>query len=538
MHPSGTSSRLDRGQVIVLFVLGLTTFVFVMALVLDGGRVYAERRKTQTAADAAATAGAAALLYSDIPGSLATIQAAACKAANANGFGSGLVDATCGPGGSAVDIHVPGGDGNPNLPNVASSFTVPGYVQVGIRTTFTSIVQSWFGATQLGASTIAVAVNVPGSGIGYSLLVLNAADCASFSINGTNTALTVHNGGVHVNSAAAKSASPTCAVKNAATVAGGASLTTDAGFTNTVVGTGDPPPANVTPAFSNDADFVVDPLAFVHVPDYGQLGVTYAPNGAHPTIPGQPALTNSPANPSLGPAPWKSSAAPYPSPLVGLSPGVVWGGIEVHNGDILVLQGGTYIMAGGGFNIQGGSVYAMAPVTIIMTNDKYCNSVSSGGCSSSGLKGNGDLATNVGQNTGAASDSWGSPAGFTCAATTNPAVCNPIVAKSDHPGTEAYLNNILVYVDRDVAPCNSGAGNPSTGNTTFIVGGGGSYYFANGSILYAPCSTIDLHGSDSPFPSHAGSVVAFNIGVSGNKTLDLGGPGPVSPAPAKTNLVQ
>ncbi len=79
-------TRPDRGQVIVLFVLGLTTFVFVMALVLDGGRVYAERRKTQTAADAAATAGAAALLYSDIPGSLATIQAAACKAANANGL--------------------------------------------------------------------------------------------------------------------------------------------------------------------------------------------------------------------------------------------------------------------------------------------------------------------------------------------------------------------------------------------------------------------------------------------------------------------
>ncbi len=530
--------RVDRGQVLVLFALGLTAFVFVLALVLDGGRVYAERRRTQNAADAAATAGAAALKYSDVLGSLAAVQAAACKAANANGFGSGSVDSTCGPGGSVVNVHVPTGDAEPDLPNVAAAFRTRGYVQVGVRSNFVSIVQSWLGGTQLGASAIAVAVNIPGAGIGYSLLILNPADCASFSINGTNTALTVHNGGVLVNSSAAKSASPTCTVKNAATVSGGASLTTDSPFMNNVVGTGDPPPANVSPPFANGADFAVDPLAHVHVPDFGQTGGLYVPNAAHPTIAGQPALSNSPANPSLGPQPWTSSAAPYPDPLVGLPPGVVWGGIEVHNGDILVLQGGTYIMAGGGFNIQGGSVLALNPVTIIMTNDKYCNTSNSGGCSSPGLKGNGDIDANVGQNTGSALDSWGSPPLFACAAVTNPAACKPIDAKSDHPGTEDYLNHILIYIDRDVGPCTSGTGNPSVGNTTFIVGGGGSYYFETGTIIYAPCSTVDLHGSDSPFPSHAGSVVSFNISVSGNKTLELGGEGPVPPAPAKTNLVQ
>src|SRR5206468_10490490 len=133
---------------------------------------------------------------------------------------------------------------------------------------------------------------------------------------------------------------------------------------------------------------------------FGQTGSTYVPNATHPTIAGQPALTNSPLNPSLGPQPWKS---PYPKPM---PPGVVWGGIEVHNGDALILQGGTYVMAGGGFNVQGGSVFALAPVTIIMTDDKYCNSASPANCSSSGLKNNGNLAANVGQNTGGGTDSW------------------------------------------------------------------------------------------------------------------------------------
>ena len=45
----------ERGQILVIFALGLTVFVFILALILDGGRVYAERRRTQNAADAAAT---------------------------------------------------------------------------------------------------------------------------------------------------------------------------------------------------------------------------------------------------------------------------------------------------------------------------------------------------------------------------------------------------------------------------------------------------------------------------------------------------
>jgi Flp pilus assembly protein TadG len=522
----------ETGQILVIFALGLTAFVFVLALILDGGRVYAERRRTQNAADAAATAGASVLKSSDPGGSLAAVQQAACSAAKDNGFGSGAVDSTCGPSGTVVKIHVPGsGDGVGDLPNVAAGFKTPGYVQVAVTSSFDSFVGSWLGGAPFRASALAVAANIHSSGIGFGVLVLNPADCGSLFINGTGTTLTIHNGGVMVDSSAAKSASPTCTTKNAGVVSGGATLTTDPPFGNSVVGSGDT--TGVSPPWTTGADFAVDPLAFVHVPDFGQAGTVYVPNATHPTIPGQPALTNSPVNPSLGPQPWKS---PYPNPM---PPGVVWGGIEVHNGDILILQGGTYIMAGGGFNIQGGSVFALSPVTIIMTNDKFCNSTNSSNCSASGLKGNGDLSATVGQSTGASLDSWGSPPGFTCAAApTDPAACVPIDAPATNPDGEDYLNNILIYIDRDVGPCSSGVGNPSVGNTQFIAGGGGSYYFATGTIIYAPCSTVNLHGTDSPFPSHAGSVEAFNVNVSGNKTIELGGPGPTPPALSQTNLVQ
>ena len=534
----------ERGQVLVLFVLGVVAFIFVLALILDGGRVYAERRRAQNAADSAATAGAAALNHNSPAASLGAVQAAACKAAFDNGYGSGAVDAACGPTGTAVIIHVPGsGDGVSQLTNVANAFEANGYVQVAVKSQFTSFIQNWLGGGHLEASTLAVAANIPSAGLGYGLIVLNPADCASFVLNGTNTLVTLHNGGAMVDSAAKKSASPTCSSKDAAVSNGlNSQLITDAPFENHVVGSGDAMLA--TPAFIDDSDFVVDPLAYVHVPDYGQLGNTYVANGTHPTVAGQPAVLNThcPTNPSLCPEPW---TGPFPATL---SPGVFWGGISVTNQpgkDVLVLQGGTYIMAGGGFNVSGGSVFALNPVTIIITNDKFCNSGNSANCGQSGLKGNGDLDAAMGQDTGTSSSSWGwvdnaeypdpDPPIASCEANSKltppqPAACQPFAAPASNPDGEDFLDHILIYIDRDAAPCD--------GSIIFKAGGGGSYYFATGSIVYAPCSTLALWGTADPFVPHAGAVDAYNVSINGGKTLELGGPGPNPPARAKTNLVQ
>lgn len=271
-----------------------------------------------------------------------------------------------------------------------------------------------------------------------------------------------------------------------------------------MVGAGDA--AGVSPPWQSGADFEVDPLVGVHVPSFPSL--------SHPEILGQPGK-------QYGPVLWANSKSyPFPDPSVGLPPGVIWGGISVGNKDDLVLQGGTYIMAGGGFNVDGGTVSANAPVTIIYTNDPWCNSANSTSCTTPGLKSNGDLPLSTGQSTGASGGSWGlAPSTGT----------GPLTAPTNNT-VDPYLDGILIYVDRNILPCTGG------GNTTLTVGGGGSFYFDTGSIIYAPCSTVKLYGNGA---SQGGAVVAYQVSLNGSgKSLDLGGPGVPSGSPSKSNLVQ
>lgn len=64
-----------RGQVLVIVALGVVALVAIVALAVDGGHVYAERRKMQNAADAAALAGARVLCYEDGTNSQVTTEA-------------------------------------------------------------------------------------------------------------------------------------------------------------------------------------------------------------------------------------------------------------------------------------------------------------------------------------------------------------------------------------------------------------------------------------------------------------------------------
>lgn len=174
----------------------------MVALIFDGGRVYTERRRAQNAADAAATAGAAVLDASNAPAtivaSLSAVQSAACKAAGANGFGSGTFDnTTCGPNGTVVRVHVPlSSDGVGILPGVLPVFENAGYVQVVVKSVFQPAFAGVLGMGNFSASALGVAVNIPGHGVGYTLLVLDPIDCGALQINATQ--ITVHGGGVLV----------------------------------------------------------------------------------------------------------------------------------------------------------------------------------------------------------------------------------------------------------------------------------------------------------------------------------------------------
>ena len=81
----------DRGQILVIFALGLVAMIAMVGLVLDGGDTFAQRRSQQNAADMAAIAGANA--YMNQSGSATAKRNAATAAARAaatrNGYTRG-----------------------------------------------------------------------------------------------------------------------------------------------------------------------------------------------------------------------------------------------------------------------------------------------------------------------------------------------------------------------------------------------------------------------------------------------------------------
>jgi Flp pilus assembly protein TadG len=90
----------ERGQILVIFALGLVVMIGMVGLVLDGGSVFAQRRSEQNAADLAALAGANA--YLNTPGTVAARTAAAQSAALASASSNGYTD-----GVNGVEVSTP-----------------------------------------------------------------------------------------------------------------------------------------------------------------------------------------------------------------------------------------------------------------------------------------------------------------------------------------------------------------------------------------------------------------------------------------------
>ncbi|HLZ28957.1 MAG TPA: pilus assembly protein TadG-related protein [Chloroflexota bacterium] len=91
----------QSGQILVLFALGLLAITAMVGLVVDGGDIYVQRRTAQNAADAAALAGARALLMATTNPTSA-IGTEICKYLLANSFGTP-------PTGSAYFVDINGG---------------------------------------------------------------------------------------------------------------------------------------------------------------------------------------------------------------------------------------------------------------------------------------------------------------------------------------------------------------------------------------------------------------------------------------------
>lgn len=95
MQPkTSTAGSRDRGQILVVFALGLIAMIAMVGLVLDGGDTFAQRRDEQNGADLAALAGANAYLNSymatgSVGAATTSARSAAIATATSNGYTAG-----------------------------------------------------------------------------------------------------------------------------------------------------------------------------------------------------------------------------------------------------------------------------------------------------------------------------------------------------------------------------------------------------------------------------------------------------------------
>jgi len=172
----------ERGQTIILVVLGLAALLGLTALAVDGGITYFDRRGAQNAADAAALAGARALVSGQDWSSAALSQAAS------NGYdNNGMTN--------VVEVHNPPVHG----PYAGDSEGVQVILTSTARTAF---VQFVFGGP-LRNTVEAVARGREHRNIapGYALYGASPTDCSTIWFAGTQ-ATNVTGGGVFSNSTA------------------------------------------------------------------------------------------------------------------------------------------------------------------------------------------------------------------------------------------------------------------------------------------------------------------------------------------------
>ncbi|AWM39077.1 hypothetical protein GobsT_26510 [Gemmata obscuriglobus] len=307
------ANRVPRraGAVLVKVAICLPVLIGVLALNLDGGRLYDERRRAQATADAAALAAGADLYanYWTNQGAdpIGTARAAAEQVAVANGYPA-----------SAVTVTVP--------PTSGAYAGQPGHAEVRID----SAVTNSFGRTITGSAT-GVSARAVGRGepVRIGIVLLNPT--ASGAFKNTAAAFALINKPLVVNST-----SPTALQSSGLLLlslskvqsTGGASITS-------LLPLGVPVKTGARPT--------PDPLAFLPVPD----------ESAAPVRSSTP-LTISSVVPTV------------------LQPGVYKGGIRVTGLGVAVMTPGVYVMQGGGFRVDGaGTVTGLSTMVYNTTSPTH-----------------------------------------------------------------------------------------------------------------------------------------------------------------------
>ena len=376
-EPKRVNRRDESGQTLILFVLALGVLLGMAAMTIDVGLAYVARRDMQNAADAAALAGADAILE----GQSSVLAANAARdLALQNGYDNAAADVT-------VTINVPPTSG----PHLGDSDFIEVFIAHPIDTILASAVGK---TTPFDVSARAVA-GIDRTPKPYSIITLSQTACQSMQFNG-QVHLTIIDAGTLTNSECTVGAFSTNGTINVATAA------------NHVVGgwhmTGNSGDVSLPPSRAGHFD---DPLIGVPVPT-----PTSAPVQTCPTFPGKPGTV------TLQPGVYDCTIDPQGQWGLQFEPGdyYITGGIVINGGGNVSFGQGLYFLQGEGLTITGNGVVTgdgvtfyidEGQVTLTGTSDTQLTAPTSGTYEGIVIFQNRTLTSTVNMSGGATADGWG-----------------------------------------------------------------------------------------------------------------------------------
>jgi Flp pilus assembly protein TadG len=193
--------RRQSGQAVVLVAVAVLVLTAILALALDGGSIYLDKRQLQNAADSAALAGAELLMA--VPSSYANIHNQAVGNLLQNIPGTTTAGTVCSSScPSQKTIGLPGGNGVGTL-NLGAGY----YVELSATTSYSYQVTVWHTHAVVVAPihgfqptiTLAARATAQNGNLPYAIVLLQDkpayAQWSNFNINGTPGSITLQGGG-------------------------------------------------------------------------------------------------------------------------------------------------------------------------------------------------------------------------------------------------------------------------------------------------------------------------------------------------------
>lgn len=225
-----------RGAMLVLVAVTMIACISLMALALDGGAVQRQRRLTQKAADAGATAAAIEIFRNRID----SVQASALSGAKRNGFENGV---------NGVTVTV-------TYPTISGFFVGGKYVKVEVTKRIGTTFASFIGQDSATIRSQAI------GGMAPSNICLAVLDTTGTSLSVKSGTLTTNNCGIAVNSTSAN------AVETPSNGDISASSLSVAGGPSTK-------PNGITGDYSPASPQIPDPLGYLAMPPVGPCNGAY-----------------------------------------------------------------------------------------------------------------------------------------------------------------------------------------------------------------------------------------------------------------------